>query len=195
MNTETDLAKYTSKFLSEYLPYERNMSTNTIASYRDTFVLLIKFMKQEMNIEVQHLHLRDINKTSIVDFIQWLKVKRECSIATCNNRLNAIHSFAKFLQYEDIAHMDNWQKILTIKLSKSDTKSLNYLTTEGVKLLLEQPNLEYSSGQRDLAIMALLYDTGARVQELVDPIVHIENLEEERAIVVRGIITCVDIHI
>lgn len=168
MNTITDFAKYLSKFLSEYLPHERNMSTNTIASYRDTFVLFINYMKTVQQIKVEKLLLKDITKYIILDFISWLKTERECSVSTCNNRLAAIHSFIQYLQYENIVNLKEWQLILSIKTAKTDIGKLSYLTTEEVKFLLAQPDADTYRGRRELAILALLYDTAARVQELID---------------------------
>lgn len=83
-------------------------------------------------------------------------------------RLAAIHSFAMYIQYEDITHLEQWQKILSIKAMKAETKSINYLSTDGIKLLLEQPDTMTSKGRRDLALLALMYDTGAHVQEIID---------------------------
>lgn len=168
MNTKTDFAKYLSKFLSEYLPHERNMSYNTVASYRDTFVLFINYMKDVHKISAERLCLKDLTKKVIVEFMSWIITTRSCSISTRNNRLAAIHSFVQYLQYEDIKNIDEWQRILSIKTMRSETKKMQYLSVEGVEVLLEQPDVETYSGRRHLAILALMYDSGARVQELID---------------------------
>lgn len=168
MNTGTDFAKYLSKFLSEYLPYERNMSPNTIASYRDTFVQYINYMKDVQNVKVERLTLDMLTRHRIVDFLSWVQKERCCGIVTRNQRLASIHSFISYLQYEDIYHLNEWQKIRSIKAMKGEKKSIRYLTTEGIKLLLEQPDSKTRNGIRNLALLALMYDTGARVQEMID---------------------------
>ncbi len=168
MNTNTDFAKYLTKFLSGYLPFERNMSPNTITSYRDTFVLFIHYMRDVKQIKVERLFLKDITKGVVIDFLSWIRDKRGCSNSTNNNRLAAIHSFIQYLQYEDIANLEEWQKILSIKIMKAETKIMNYLSIEGMEALLAQPDTETYTGRRDLAMLALMYDTGARVQELID---------------------------
>jgi integrase/recombinase XerD len=168
MNTGTDFAKHLSKFLSEYLPYERNMSPNTVASYRDTFVQFIGYMKDVQKIRVEQLALDMVTRQRVLDFLSWVQKERGCGIATRNYRLAAIHSFISYLQYEEIHHLDEWQKILSIKAMKDEKKSINYLTTEGIKLLLEQPDMTTRNGRRNLALLALMYDTGARVQEIID---------------------------
>jgi len=168
MNTGTDFAKHLSKFLSEYLPYERNMSPNTVASYRDTFVQYISYMKDVQNIKVERLTLDMLTRQRVLDFLSWVQKERCCGIATRNHRLASIHSFISYLQYEEIHHLDEWQKILSIKAMKDEKKSISYLTTEGIKLLLEQPDSTTGNGLRNLALLALMYDTGARVQEMID---------------------------
>lgn len=168
MNTGTDFAKYLSKFLSEYLPYERNMSPNTVASYRDTFLQFIGYMKDVQKIRLEQLTLDTLTRERVIDFLSWVQKERNCGVATRNHRLAAIHSFMSYLQYEEIHHLDEWQRILSIKAMKDEKKSINYLTAEGVKLLLAQPDITTRNGRRNLSLLALMYDTGARVQEIID---------------------------
>jgi len=167
MKTSTDFAIFLSKFLSEYLPHERGMSPHTILAYRDTFMQFIRYMRDEKKVSVEKLTLEKISKEVVVDFLEWVQNKRNCSITTRNHRLAAIHSFVLYLQYEDIVHLDRWQKILSIKMKKSEKAAINYLTVDAIKLLLEQPDRTTLRGRRNLALLALMYDTGARVQEII----------------------------
>ena len=168
MNTGTDFAKHLSKFLSEYLPHERNMSPNTVSSYRDAFVQFIGYMKDVQKIKVEQLTLDTVNRQRVLGFLYWVQQERSCSIATRNQRLAAIHSFIYYLQYEEIHHLAEWQRILSIKAMNDAKKSISYLTTDGIKLLLKQPDITSGNGLRNLALLALMYDTGARVQEIID---------------------------
>jgi site-specific recombinase XerD len=168
MNTDTNFAKYISKFLSEYLPRERNMSPNTLASYRDTFVQFIHFMKEVKDIKVEKLTLDKINCQCVLDFLSWIEQVRGCGKATRNYRLAAIHSFISCLQYEAVEQLEQWQKILSIKALRVEKKAINYLSLDGIKLLLDQPDITTVSGRRDLALLSLMYDTGSRVQEIID---------------------------
>lgn len=168
MKTNTDFAKFLSRFLSEYLPHERNMSPNTILSYRDAFVQLISYMRDVQKIRIEKLTLEKLTRQIVLEFLAWIQDKRKCSISTRNYRLAAIHSFVQYLQYEDIIHLEQWQKILSIKAIKTEKKSINYLTIDAIKLLLEQPDTTTLKGRRNLALLALMYDTGARVQEIID---------------------------
>ena len=168
MMETTNFAKYLSSFLGKYLPGERNVSTNTILSYRDTFVQFIAFMKNLKGVPAQKLTIEKINKEVVVEFLDWLQECRHCSNATRNYRLAAIRSFFSYLQYEKPESLFEWQRVLSIKVKAHQKKSINYLTTDGIKLLLAQPDLSTSKGCRNLALLGLMYDSGARVQELID---------------------------
>jgi site-specific recombinase XerD len=168
MNTDTNFAKYISRFFSDYLPHQRNMSPNTIASYRDTFVQFIRYMKDVRGVKVEKLTLENLTKDCVLDFLSWIQQERGCGVATRNYRLASLHSFVSYLQYEEIERMEQWQKILSIKALKNEIKAINYLTTEGMKVLLQQPDTSTLGGRRNLALMSLMYDTGARVQEIID---------------------------
>ena len=168
MTTTTDFAKHLTRFLSEYLPYERNASRNTISSYRDAFVQFIDYMKKEKGIALDRLSLKHLTRCNVLDFLRWVVVKKGCSAATRNYRLAAIRSFCSYLQYVVVDLMEQWQKILTIRSLKTEGTSLNYLSKEGMRLLLEQPDTTEWRGRRHLAILSLMYETGARVQEMAD---------------------------
>lgn len=164
----TDFAKSLSAFLTKYLAGERNYSINTVLAYKDTFVQFITFMKEQKNVAVQKLSLECITKNVVIDFLDWIQENRHCSNATWNCRLAALRSFFSYLQYEYPEMLYEWQKILSIKVKRNEKRSINYLTTDGIKLLLEQPDMSTRSGLRNLALLALMYDSGARVQEIID---------------------------
>lgn len=96
---------YVSRYLSEYLPHECNASPNTISSYRDAFVQFIDYMKDEKGISVDRLQLKHLTRECISEYLVWLLDVRNCSPATRNYRLAAIHSLCKYLQY---AAIDIW---------------------------------------------------------------------------------------
>ena len=125
-------------------------------------------MEEQKKLKVSTIELRDITKELIVEFLGWLQSHRKCSVATRNVRLAALHSFFRFLQYQNPENLSEWQRILSIKEKKSRKETINYLTVDGIKLLLEQPNRSTHRGRRDLAMLALMYDCAARVQEIID---------------------------
>jgi site-specific recombinase XerD len=104
----------------------------------------------------------------IKDFLNWLEQERKCSISTRNQRLAAIHSFFRYIQVEDPAGIYSFQHVISIPIKKTVKKVLEHLSPEAVKLILEQPDKSSVKGRRDLTLMSILYDTGARVQELID---------------------------
>ena len=164
----TDFSMYISDFISRYLPNEKGASSNTITAYRDTFVLLLNFTQNVKHVKIEKLTLDKITKETIIDFLDWIQKERKCSNSTRNSRLAAIHSFYRYLQYESLDYLHECQKILSIKFKKTKKESINYLTIEGIKLLLQQPDTTTSRGRRDLTLLSLMYDTGARVQETID---------------------------
>jgi site-specific recombinase XerD len=164
----TDFAKQLTDFLSKYLPGERGLSINTISSYKFTFILFITFMEIQRKKKASKIELRDITKENVIAFLDWLQSHRRCSVATRNVRLAALHSFFRYLQYQIPENLSEWQKILSIKKKKSQKETISYLSVDGIKLLLEQPNRATQKGRRDLAMLALMYDCAARVQEIID---------------------------
>ena len=164
----TDFSAYISDFISRYLPNEKGASANTIAAYRDTFVLLLNFTEKEKQVKIEKLTLDKITKETIIEFLDWIQRERKCSNSTRNSRLAAIHSFYRYLQYESMDYLHECQKILSVRFKKTKRESMTYLTIEGIKLLLQQPDTTTSRGRRDLTLLSLMYDTGARVQETID---------------------------
>lgn len=164
----TDFAYYLSAFFTKYLPGECGSSANTVSSYRDTFLLLFRYLKDEKGLKIERLQLKDFHKDLIRDFLDWIEAARGCSAATRNVRLTAIHSFFRYLQFECPDFLLEWQKILDIPMKKTERGTLNYMSLEGIKLLLQMPDPGTKSGRRDAALLSLLYDTGARVQEVAD---------------------------
>lgn len=159
---------YISDFMVRYLPDERGASVNTIAAYRDTFVLLLEFIKKRKLLKIEKLTLEKIKKETIIEFLDWIQKQRKSSDSTRNMRLAAIHSFYKYLQHENLDNLHESQRILSIRSKRARKESITYLSIEGMKLLLKQPDTTTSRGRRDLALLSLIYDSGARVQEIID---------------------------
>jgi site-specific recombinase XerD len=166
--TTTDFAKFLTRFFNDYLVMERGASLNTIRAYSNTFTLLLNYMAEIERVQADRLSLNHLTKEVILCFLNWLQNSRQCGNATRNQRLAAIHSFFGFLQYEDTKRLAQWQDILSIKSKREEKNSVNYLSVEGVKFLLQQIPTDTKAGRRNLSLIALLYDSGARVQELID---------------------------
>jgi site-specific recombinase XerD len=163
-----DFAKYLTYFLAQYLPGQRNASPNTVASYRDTFKLLLTFFEETKNLRAECIRMETITKDSVIEFLEWLERARNCSIATRNQRLSALHAFLRIVQKESPDNLFEVQKILALPVKKKPKPAISFLSADEMKILLEQPDRNCESGKRDLVLMAVLYDTAARVQELID---------------------------
>ena len=121
----TDFSKYLTDFLTRYLYHERGSSSNTIIAYRDSFILFITFMNQVKSIKAEKLYMKSITKASIIEYLHWLQSERKCSDTTRNLRLAALHSFFKYLQYQNPDNLYEYQDIMSIKVKKSRKKALN----------------------------------------------------------------------
>jgi integrase/recombinase XerD len=168
MKQPTDFSKYISSFLSNYLTNERGVSNNTIKSYSYSFILFVNFMDEVKKININRLSLKDITKEVVVEFLDWIQSNRKCSDSTRNQRLAAISSFIRYVEYMNPSHLYNYHQILSIPAKKSERKLISYLTIDGVKHLLQQPNVAKGKGLRDLALLSLMYESAARVQEISD---------------------------
>jgi len=164
----TDFALLVNKFLTEYLGSIRNVSFNTILSYRDTVVLLIAFLSEKHSIRPERLSLATLSPEIIREFLEWLERERKCSISTKNQRLAAIHSFFRYVGSTQPEHLFQTQQILAIPIKKTSQTVVKYLDTPQVKELLAEPDDTTKKGRRDQALLCLLYDSGCRVQELAD---------------------------
>lgn len=164
----TDFAKYLTRFFSEYLVGERGSSPNTIRSYSNTFTQLLSYMEETEKIKADELKLDQLKKPVILRFLDWLQSSKQGSNATRNQRLAALHSFFKYMQYEDVKRIGQWQEVLSIKVKRQNRGTVNYLTIDAIRFLLEQIPVNNRLGRRNLALIALMYDSGARVQEIID---------------------------
>lgn len=182
----TEFAKYLTDFLTAYLSGQKNVSKNTILSYRDTFKLLLKYCQSMKRIPPERITMEALTSELVTGFLDWLETERKCSISTRNQRLAAIHSFFRYAQGEDPSGLYYFQKVLSIPIKKAEKKLVEHLTPEAVELLLGQPDKYTPKGRRDLTLMSVLYDTGARVQELIDLKVCDVTLDSPPVIILTG---------
>lgn len=186
MKNSTDLARYLTGFFTEYLFGIRNLSKNTIRAYRDTFRLLLVFYREVYAIPPEKLVIKKMNDKTIIQYLDWLQKERKCTNSTRNQRLAAIHTFFRYLQLQNPENLLLYQKILLIPFKKVQKTIIQHLTTEQTKRLLEQPNVRKRGGRRDMVLLSVLYDTGARVQEICDLRVRDVRLESPALVTLTG---------
>ena len=149
MRKPTDFTKLLTTYLSTYLPLQRNVSKNTISSYCDTFRLLLIFLRDEKDENIERIQIRDFSPVLVREFLTWLEQERHCGIPTRNQRLAALRAFFKYVEVEKPEYMLLCQKITNIPYAKQEKASVKYLSTEEMALLLRQPNQHTKSGRRD----------------------------------------------
>jgi len=165
---KTTFSSIVTKYFSIYLPKQRGLSLNTIKSYRDTMLQMLSFVEMHCNIPINRIESGIFDKELIVTFLEHLEVDRRLSTSSKNQRLAALHSFFKYLMVNDLECFNACQRILDIDFTRKPQIFMNYLNLEEIKLLLEVPDYSSKKGIRDLCILATLYETGSRVQELID---------------------------
>lgn len=176
---------YLSHFLKEYLVVERNVSSKTIRSYKTTFQMLITYFVEKKNMKLTDITFENVTKEMILDFLNYLEEEKKNSIRTRNQRLAAIHSFYQYCSADEIEHIENIQKILSIKTKKYEKKVQEYLTKEEVQTLLASIDSSTKIGRRNLLVLSLLYDTAARAEEIIH--LKLEDIRlEEQLVILTG---------
>jgi len=182
----TDFAYYLSNFLSTYLAGQRNLSKNTIQSYRDTFSLMLRYFSDIKGIMPENITISMVSKEFVEEFLLWLESERNYGISSRNQRLAGIHAFFRYLQFEKPEFMHNCQRIISIPLKKAPKKPPLYLSDDEIGKLLSMPDMQTTNGRRNATMLSLLYDSGARVQELADLTPRNLRLEEPFYITLTG---------
>ena len=155
-------------FLTVYLPKQKNASPNTIKSYRETLNLLLKFLDEKKKIPLHKVSFSDMEHKTLGDFLNWLEKSRKCSISTRNQRLMAIKSFFKYAVLVDATQMSFQVEVQKVSIKKTHSAAVEYLSQEGLKNILLQPNTKNDRGLRDQVLMTLMYDAALRCQEILD---------------------------
>lgn len=182
----TDFSTYLSTFLTLHLPTQRNVSPNTVRAYRDAFVLFLRFLRDGKGLKVERVRLDDVTAPVVRDFLTHLEADRHSGISTRNHRLTALHSFFRWLQTETPERVFQCQQILAVPPKRCRGRLVEYLSTTQLKAILEQPDFGNGEGRRDAVLLSMLYDTGARVQELCDLRVRDVRLESPALVRLLG---------
>lgn len=183
---ETDFALHINGFLSRYLPGQRNLSTNTITSYRDDFKLFLLFCETDKRMKADKIRISELTPELLTEYLSWLERVRHCGVRTRNQRLAAFKSFFHYVASMQPEHILNCQRILDLPMKKGASRTMNYFSPEGLHILLSQPDTKTSKGRRDHALLVFLYDTAARVQEMIDLRVRDVRLEQPATVTLHG---------
>lgn len=164
----TTFSYLVSTFFTSHLNAELGLSPNTVASYSDCMKLLVNYVCQRLSIQPEAIDLQSISPELVLDFLDALEKKRGNGPATRNQRLAAIKTFFHFLARNVPELMHHNERIQAIRLKRTDHLPPPSLTLEEVAAILAAPDHATLLGARDKALLQLMYNTGARVQELAD---------------------------
>jgi len=165
---KSNLLYFLSRYLNQYLLLTVGASQNTIKAYSDTFKLLFKFAKEKYKLKPNKIYLEMIDKKLLLNFSTWITDVRKCSDTTKNLRMSNIKAFFSYIQSEIPSLSFHAQTIIQIPKKKEPRKVVEYLSTDGVKLILQQPDTTSLIGKKHLVILSFMYATASRVQELTD---------------------------
>ncbi|GKT11017.1 site-specific integrase [Desulforhabdus sp. TSK] len=155
-------------FFSDYLPKVRGLSLHTILSYRDSLKLFLLFVAQQKGISVSELRMEDMAVEEIIAFLDHLEEKRHNRTGTRNSRLAAVHGFFRYVAGIYPEALDQCQRILNIPFKRRASRTVEYLEYEEINAILRSVDRTTRDGRRDHALLSLMFNTGARVQELID---------------------------
>ena len=167
MNSNS-LASLLHAFFHEWMGKQRNLSHHTICSYRDTWKLFLRFASERKRHEIAQLSLTDLQAGEVLAFLEHLEKDRKVCIGTRNCRLAAIHSFFAFVAYREPLAIGQCAEIARIPVKKMSRPAMCYMDAEEIAAILREPDRSSLEGQRDHALLAFLYNTGARIQEALD---------------------------
>jgi len=161
------IANYMKRFFSHYLPVQKGLSINTTWAYRDAIKLLLCYAADTLRKSADELNVEEIEESLVLAFLDHLENDRNCTPRTRNARLAAIRVFFSYIVREEPVLALQCQRIRTIPLKRTEYKTVAYLEEQEMQAVLDAVNVDSRTGIRDRALLLLLYNTGARVSEIV----------------------------
>ncbi len=161
------VADFMQPFFSHYLPIQRSLSINTIAAYRDAIKLLLCYVADHLKKSVDVLDIEDIPEVVVLGFLDHVQQQRGCSGKTRNARLAAIRCLFAFIARQQPELLVQCRQIRAIPLNRTGPVRVDYLEEAELQALMDAVDLKTRTGVRDRALLLLLYNTGARVSEIV----------------------------
>jgi integrase/recombinase XerD len=170
-HSEPNIARYIKHFLAEHLTQQRGCSLGTVRSYRDALCLLLRHLQEKHRIVPNGITVADLSTENIMGFLNDLQRSRKNSDSTRNLRLSAIRSFVKYLRWKEPTLTSDLDGLMAIPSKLTARHVLDFLTHDEMEAILEAPDADTWSGKRDRALFAAMYNTGARVSEIVGSLV------------------------
>jgi len=155
-------------FFCQWLIGQRQVSPQTVSSYRDSFRLLFRFAERELGKSVEKLDLSDLDGTLVIAFLDYLEAKRQNNIRSRNARLAAIRSFLHYAVLQEPNALETIQKVFAIPMKRFERPMINFLHLKEIEKIIDAPDSNTWSGRRDKIMIMTLYNTGARVSEIIN---------------------------
>ncbi len=168
MKQSHPVADYMHAFFYQYLAEIRGLSSNTVFAYRDTIKLLLCFCADRLRKEVDQLNIEEINDKIVLTFLNNIETNRGCTEKTRNARLAGIRAFFGFISREEPVLLKQCYHIRAIPLKRTEHKTVDYLDNNEMKAILGSTDSPSHKGIRNKALFMILYNTGARVGEIVN---------------------------
>ncbi|WP_413431461.1 tyrosine-type recombinase/integrase [Crateriforma spongiae] len=166
-----DIPRHLQHFLGEHLVQDRGCSLNTVHSYRDALCAFLTYLQHKKNLAPRAITASDFSAENVVAFLSHLQRTKKCSDSTRNQRLSAIRAFARYLCWKEPLISSDMESILAIPSKRTSRQVLGFLDRDEMEAILDAPDANTWSGKRDRALLAMMYNTGARVSEVVSAIV------------------------
>jgi len=163
-----DLPQYLQRFFTDRLSGQMRASPNTIASYRDTFRLLVRYASTRLGKAPTDLAIADIDADFVADFLAFVENDRSASVRSRNTRLSAVKSFFRYVAMNEPDLMLHAQRILAMPSKRHVKRTVDYLNRPELEALIAAPDPSSWIGRRDRAMLLLMVQTGLRVSELVN---------------------------
>jgi site-specific recombinase XerD len=168
MQVTSTLPKLLHAFFQDWLIQQRGISSHTVISYRDTWRLFLRFVAERSQRAVAKFTVDQITAKEVLAFLDHCEKERQVSIGTRNCRLAALRSFFSFVAGHEPLLLAQCAEILRVPTKRAPHRSIRSMEVEEIEAILAQPNRSSLLGQRDHALLALLYNTGARIQEALN---------------------------
>ena len=182
----TTLSHLVQDYFYQRLMKQRDLSQRTISTYRDSIKLFLCFTKNHLNKRIDKIEIGDITANVILKFLDYLETERKNSARTRNNRLATLRSFMQYVALREPETLPIVEQIMAIPTKRFNRTLIGFLTKEEVNAIIHAPSGDSWSTQRDRALLATLYNTGARVSEIINVRNDDVDLSRSKSILLHG---------
>jgi site-specific recombinase XerD len=180
------ISKHIENFFTDHLITHRGVSQNTIKAYRDVLKLFLLFIAEKNNKNIVKVNINDFTIEIVLDFLKSIEKKRQNSTSTRNHRLAVLRTFFTYLGTQEPKYLLICQKVALIPFKRSARPMMHYLEVDEMDAILKSVDIDKRNGLRDFTLLSLLYNTGARVQEICDLKVSNLRLESPPLLTITG---------